>query len=98
MKLLIGNNEQALRIIEDGDELPPGWRVLGEFIPLGSEKEIGKKDAKGVEIKEGNIMLHSGMSFDVVEKKEHPVAGGVIVGYFIPDGAQVLQGKLKTKP
>lgn len=96
MQLVIGEIKgNGIRIINDGKELPQGWKVLGEFIPLGTERHIGMKDVAGVEITDGSIVMHSGMSFDAIQKKVHPVKGGKIVGYFVPDGAKVMRGKTK---
>lgn len=95
MQLVISNGTEN-RIVKDGDELPQGFKVIGEFIPLGSEREIGRKDIKGVELSAGNIVVSSGkgIQFHTIQAQEFKTEGGIIWGYFIPDGAVALKGKM----
>lgn len=62
---------------------------------------IGKKDIKGTEIREGDVYTTQSkeptVNFDVIKYGEHPTAKGVIMGYFVPDGCEVLSGKRNKK-
>lgn len=73
------------------------FEVMGEFIPKGSQRLIGKKDVNGVDIMEADMIVYNGMNFSIIAYGEYPVTDGVIMGYFVPDGAEVLRKNKEKK-
>lgn len=99
MKQLVVELSGELKIVSE-DDLKKWYpnkelKTLGEFIPISEQKNIGKKDVKGVDIRESDMVVHDGMSFHVIKYEEHKVPDGVIMGYFVPDGAEVLRKQKK---
>lgn len=92
MKQFVVGKGGLIRIVNE-DERYSDWTVLGEFIPIGAQRNIGKKDVKNVDIRDCDMVVHDGMKFTTIKYEEHKVPDGVIMGYFVPDGAEVLRKK-----